>query len=336
MNTLDKENLFRCFTRTAMEQMDLEPEKLIKMVDILTKVFEDVEFVAKKNEVSDEVVTNNVFIKNYLGCCYIKGLKESTIQNYEVTLRCFTRFIKMDLRKVDTNTIRRYLLYYEKTVSKTTADNTRRNLNGFFSFMEDEGYIQKNPCKRINRIKDEKKIRRFYDDLEMETMRDSCISRKEIALIDLLLSTGLRVSECAGIKLKEIDWEKRTIVIHGKGGKDRIVPFSVRAKKHLQEYLLERGICISEFLFCSERKPHGGLASITIQKIVKDVGIRAGLPDITVHCFRRWFATNMYNKGMEPRYIQTILGHAKFETTVGSYLKDCTEKAIQSHEYLAV
>lgn len=336
MKTLDKEKLFNCCARMAMDQMNLDSNQLRQMITILTNVFEDIEFVSQKNEITTDVVSNDVYIKNYLGCCYIKGLKESTIKNYAVTLNCFTRFVKMDLSKVDTNTIRRYLLFYENTVSKTTADNTRRNLNGFYTFMEDEGYIQKNPCKRINRIKEDKIIKRFYDDMEMETMRDNCTTKREIALIDLLLSTGLRVSECSGIRMNEIDWEKRTIMIHGKGGKDRIVPFSIRAKKHLQEYLIERGIRISDFLFCSERKPHGKLSSAAIQKIVKNIGVRANIPDITVHCFRRWFATDMFNKGMEPRYIQTILGHSKFETTVRSYLKDCTEKAIQAHEYLAV
>ena len=244
------------------------------------------------------------------------------------------RFYQKDLINITTDDVRRFLLNYEKTVCKTTANNCRRNLNIFFQFMEDEEYIIKNPVKKIPKIKEGKKYKRFYTDLEIESMRDACIDRRELALIDLLISSGLRVSEVSNIMLTEIDWESRTIIIHGKGDKDRIVPFTVRCKKHLQEYLLERGK-ISEYLFCAYKKPYNKLSTGTINKIVKTVGTRIGLPDITVHCFRRWLASDLNKKSVDPTIIQEILGHASFETTQKHYLSKSYDKMSYIHNIYA-
>ena len=137
-------------------------------------------------------------------------------------------------------------------------------------------------------------------------MRDACIDKRELALIDLLISTGLRVSEISNVALSEIDWENRVIIIHGKGGKDRVVPFSVRCKKHMQEYLMERGRYLSHFLFCSNKKPYNKLCKGSINKIVKNIGTRVGLPEITVHCFRRWLASDLNKKGVDPLYKRSL------------------------------
>ena len=230
-----------------------------------------------------------------------------------------------------TNDIRKYLLFYQKSVSKSTADNRRRNLSVFFQFLEDEGYIPKNPCKRIPKIKEDVKFKRFYNDLEIETMRDCCVTKKETALIDLLCCTGMRVSEVANLKISEINWDNRTLIVHGKGSKDRVVPFTVRCKKHLQEYILEMGLGTNDYLFCSARKTkRKNLSKSSIQQIVKKVGLRADLKEITVHCFRRWLATDLNRKGMDTTLIQEFLGHTSFETTQKHYL----DKSIDKMQYM--
>lgn len=205
----------------------------------------------------------------------------------------------------------------------------------FFNLWKTKNILKKNPVKKISKIKEGTKYKKFYTDLEIESMRDACINKRELALIDLLISTGLRVSEISNILISEIDWEERTIIIHGKGGKDRIVPFSVRCKKHLQEYLIERNYGLSPFLFCSSKFPHNKLCKCSIGKIVKDIGYRIGLQDITVHCFRRWFATDLNKKGVDPITIQEILGHSSFDTTQKHYLNNSTNKICYIHNIYA-
>lgn len=332
---VDKDYLFKTAVRMIGEEEGFNSIQMNRSLNILTTVFEGVDFVPSKNMLSVERCKDSIIIKNFEGCKKMSGIKEDSIKQYLISVSSLMNFCKKELISLTTDDIRRYLLYYEKAVCKTTADNCRRNLNTFFQFLEDEEYIKRNPVKKIPKIKEGIKYKRWYTDLEIESMRDACKNKRETALIDLLISTGLRVSEIGNILVSEIDWENRTILIHGKGDKDRIVPFSVRCKKHLQEYLLERGFYLSHFLFCSCRKPYDKLGKNSINKIVKNIGIRVGLPDITVHCFRRWLATDLDKKGVAPSVIQEILGHSSFEITQKHYLEKSTNKICYLHNIYA-
>lgn len=332
---LDKDYLFKTAVRMLGEEMNFDNIQMNQSINVLTNVFAGVDFIASENMLSTERCKNYIIIKNFEGCKRISGAKDSSIKQYMLSVNSLLDFCKKELISITTDDIRRYLLYYEKSVCKTTADNCRRNLNVFFSFMEDEEYIKKNPVKKIPKIKDGIKYKRFFTDLEIESMRDACVDKRELALIDLLISTGLRVSEVSDILLYEINWEKRTILIHGKGGKDRIVPFSVRCKKHLQEYLMKRGYNLSPFLFCSSKKPYNKLSKTSISQIVKNIGKRVGLSDITVHCFRRWLASDLNKKKVDPTTIQEILGHSSFETTQKHYLDKSTSKICYIHNIYA-
>lgn len=332
---LDKDYLFKTAIRMIGEAEGFNSIQMNRSLNILTTVFEGVDFVSSKNMLSVERCKDSIIIKNFEGCKKMSGIKDDSIKQYLFSISSFMNFCKKELICITTDDIRRYLLYYEKSVCKTTADNCRRNLNVFFQFMEDEEYIKKNPVKKIPKIKDGVKYKRWYTDLEIESMRDACTNRRETALIDLLISTGLRVSEIGNILVSEIDWEGRTVLIHGKGDKDRIVPFSVRCKKHLQEYLMERGFYLSPFLFCSYKSPHNKLGKNSINKIVKNVGARVGLSNITVHCFRRWLATDLNKKRVDPSVIQEILGHSSFEITQKHYLEKSTNKICYLHNIYA-
>ena len=332
---IDKDYLFKTVVRIMGDEMHFDNIQMNKSLNILTNVFSNVEFVSSKNMLSTEKSSNSLIIKNFRGCKIMNGLKESSLEQYLLSISALINFCKKDLLNITTDDVRRYLLFYEKSVCKTTANNRRRNLNVFFQFMEDEEYIKKNPVKKIPKIKEESKYKRFYTDLEIESMRDACDNKRELALIDLLISTGLRVGEVSNIALSEIDWDNRTIIVHGKGSKDRFVPFSVRCKKHLQEYIESRGHNITPYLFCTIRKPYRRLGKSSISKIVKDVGKRIGLPDITVHCFRRWLASDLDNKNVAPTIIQEILGHSSFETTQKHYLAKTTNKMRYIHNIYA-
>ena len=284
-NTIDKDFLFKSITRTINDELGLNQYQMNTILNILTISFKDIELMSiTKNMLSINNNSNEIIIKNFVGCKTLAGIAKSSIEQYILSISKLIEYTKKNLTDMTTNDIRKYLLFYQKSVSKGTADNRRRNLSVFFQFMEDEGYVQKNPCRRIPKIKEDIKYKKFYTDMEIEMMRDACETRKEKALIDLLCSTGMRVSEVSTLKISDINWEKRTILVHGKGSKDRIVPFTIRCKKHLQEYIEERNY-YSEYLFCTSRKTHGALSKSSIQQIVKDVGKRVNLMKITVHCF---------------------------------------------------
>lgn len=334
MQKIDKDYLFKVTVRMIGEEMHFNDMQMQKSINILTNVFSGVDFVSSQNMLSLDKCHNSTIIKNFCGCKRMGGLKDSTLEQYTYSISSLIRFTKKDLISITTDDIRRFLLNYEKNVCKTTANNCRRNLNVFFQFMEDEEYITKNPVKKIPRIKEEIKYKRFYTDLEIESMRDACKDKRELALIDLLISSGLRVSEVSNVLLSEINWDERTILIHGKGGKERIVPFSVRCKKHLQEYVTERDFK-GDYLFCSLRKPYKKISKSSIGKIIKEIGTRVGLPNITVHCFRRWLASDLSKKGADVTVIQDILGHASFETTQKHYLSKSYNKMTYVHNVYA-
>lgn len=331
---IDKDYLFKTVTRIMGSEMHFTNIQMHQSMNILTTVFSDVDFVSSKNMLSVERCQNSVILKNFIGCKKMSGIKENSIEQYLYSISSLMRFCNKNFVDITTDDIRCYLLQYEKSVCKTTANNCRRNLNVFFQFMENEEYIQKNPMKKIPHIKEDIKYKRFYTDLEIESMRDACTNKRELALVDLLISTGLRVSEVSNVLLSDIDWEQRTIIIHGKGGKDRIVPFSVRCKKHLQEYLLERRHN-GQYLFCAMKKPYDKLCKATVNKIIKSIGTRIGLPNITVHCFRRWLASDLNKKGVDPTIIQDILGHSSFETTQKHYLSKSYDKISYIHNIYA-
>lgn len=329
--TIDKDFLFKTITREINDELGLNQYQMNYIMEVLTNVFKDIDCVSNSNMLSVNKSTNEILIKNFSGCKILAGIAQSSIEQYVLSINKLIEYTQKDLISMTTNDIRKYLLFYQKSVSKSTADNRRRNLSVFFQFLEDEGYIPKNPCKRIPKIKEDVKFKRFYNDLEIETMRDCCVTKKETALIDLLCCTGMRVSEVANLKISEINWDNRTLIVHGKGNKDRVVPFTVRCKKHLQEYILEMGLGTNDYLFCSSRKTkRKNLSKSSIQQIVKKVGLRADLKEITVHCFRRWLATDLNRKGMDTTLIQEFLGHTSFETTQKHYL----DKSIDKMQYM--
>lgn len=332
---IDKDNLLKMAVRILSDELHFDSGQAHRIMNIFTTIFADVDFIATEYMLSIDRCQNEIIVKNFMGCKKMSGIKDSSIEQYIISVSTMLRYINKNLVDIDTNDIRRFILQYEQSVSKVTANNCRRNLNVFFQFMEDEGYIIKNPVKRIPKIKEEKRFKRFYTDFEIESMRDACENKRELALIDLLISTGLRVSEVSNILLSEINWDEKTIIIHGKGGKDRIVPFSVRCKKHLQEYLLERGLSISNYLFCSFKKPYNKLSPDSINQNIKKIGTRVGLQNITVHCFRRYMASDLNKKDVNPVIIQGILGHSSFETTQKHYLSDSYDKMSYIHNVYA-
>ena len=225
--------------------------------------------------------------------------------------------INMSITYMTTDDLRTYLTDYQKmnNCSKASVDNIRRNLSSFFSWLEEENYILKSPMKRIHKIKTDKVIKETYSDETLELLRDSCTSLRDLAIIDLLSSTGMRVGELVKLNINDIDFENRECVVFGKGNKERPVYFDARTKIHLKNYLNTRNDD-NPALFVSLDLPHDRLKISGVEIRLRQLGRRLGISKVHPHKFRRTVATKAIDKGMPIEQVQSLLGHSQIDTTM--------------------
>ena len=318
-----KEKLISLVTQTMSENLTVE--QLDMLIYTLSNVLQCYDISEAKDLPSVDMDDTNKLIQNFLSCKKIEGCLPNTLIQYQYTINRFASCINMDLKKVNTNAIRCYLGLISKGNQNSYVDNVRRNLNTFYSWMEDEDYVIKNPSRRIKRVKIEKKMEMPYTDEDIALMQDACTTPKETALIDLLVSTGIRREEVTKIILSDINFDQMSIMIHGKGAKERIVYFSSRCKVHMQFYLRTRGY-ESEYLFASDRQPHGKLTVNSIHAYVKEIGLRAKVTNVHLHRFRKWFATSMINKGVKIQDLKDMMGHESIDTTNDYYIYSNIER----------
>lgn len=288
----------------------LDNEQLLKLRDVLQKKLGD-------NGRSEGERSNSSYLQEYLAAKRVEGCSEKTANYYEATITRFFEMVDKSILKVTTEDLRRYLTDYqiERNSSKVTIDNIRRIFSSFFAWLEDEDIIIKSPVRRIHKVKTPNNIKETYSDEELEKMRDHCSELRDLALIDVLASTGMRVGELVNLNKVDINFEERECVVLGKGNKERIVYFDARSKIHLSNYLLSRSDD-NEALFVSLKQPYtrmtiGGIES-RIKKLGRDVGIAKAHP----HKFRRTLATNAIDKGMPIEQVQNLLGHERIDTTL--------------------
>lgn len=271
-------------------------------------------------------------VKEYIVSKKIEGLSQKTLGQYLGTLKCFFSDVQKSPENIVTNDIRLYMYHLqEKGIADVTLDNYRRYINGFFEWLSDNDYIDKNPCKRLKAIKKEKVIKDPLTDCEIEKVRDNCIDLREKAIIEILYSTGCRAEELVNIKISDIDIEKREVKLHGKGKKERISYINAKALLALGDYLQSKNYT-SEYVFSSNRKPHYHLSTRAIQVIVKNIGVRAGITTkVHPHRIRRTTATIGLARGMTLEQVQTLLGHEKPSTTL-IYAKISQENVKMGHQ----
>ena len=247
----------------------------------------------------------------------VEGCSEKSLRYYESTIRNMLEAVSKPEKQITTEDLRSYLDTYQRrgTVSKVTLDNVRRILSTFFSWLEDEDYIVKSPVRRIHNVKTGKTVKETYTDESLELMRDYCDNPRDLAMIDLLASTGIRVGELVKLNRGDVDFENRECIVFGKGNKERKVYFDARTKIHLQKYLASR-TDDNEALFVSLIKPFDRLqisgVEIRLRKIGRDLGIHKTHP----HKFRRTLATMAIDKGMPIEQVQQLLGHQSIDTTL--------------------
>lgn len=270
-----------------------------------------------ESSVQSSSISNQEYMKLYLEAKKIEGCSERTLQYYRVTIEKLLRKIEEPIRKINTEQIRAYLSEYQQinNCSKVTVDNVRRNISSFFSWLEEEDYILKSPMRRIHKIKTKQQVKEIISDEAIERLRDSCCCPRDLAMIDLLYSTGIRVGELVNLNISDINFEARECVVFGKGDKERKVYFDAKAKLHLQDYLKTR-TDDNQALFVTLDSPYARLKISGVEIRIRELGRSLNLNRIHPHKFRRTMATRAIDKGMPIEQVQKILGHSQIDTTM--------------------
>lgn len=306
-----KENLIRDVIQGMLPYLNnAQGEKLREVLQ-----FSLASYDIKEKEKQDDDEEN--FVELFLSAKRIEGCSEKTLNYYESTIRAMLYDLQKEVKHVVTDDIRRYLTEYQerKKSSKVTIDNIRRILSSFFSWLEDEDYILKSPVRRIHKIKTGVNIKETYSDEALELMRDKCTELRDLAMIDMFASTGMRVGEMVLLNINDIDFNERECVVFGKGSKERVVYFDARTKIHLLNYLQSR-TDNNPALFVSLKAPHRRLKIGGVEKRLRELGKSLGLNKVHPHKFRRTLATMAIDKGMPIEQLQQLLGHRKIDTTL--------------------
>ena len=284
----------------------LNNEQMSQLRKVLDYTFRDINVSSKNNE---ECSGNSELIDIFLSAKRVEGCSDKSMHYYRSTLNNAIRKIGKNIRHITTDDLRSYLNDYQLTsgATKVTVDNIRRILSSFFSWLEDEDYIVKSPVRRIHKVKVGKTVKETYSDEALEQMRDHCEGIRDLALIDLLASTGMRVGELVKLNRNDIDFENRECIVTGKGDKQRRVYFDARTKIHLQRYLAER-IDDNPALFVSLLAPYDRLQISGVEIRLRRLGRELNIPKVHPHKFRRTLATMAIDKGMPIEQVQHLLG----------------------------
>ena len=268
-------------------------------------------------EMKPEEDDSHTLIARFIAAKRIEGCSEKTLRYYQTTIDAMVVSLGKTVRHIHTEDLRTYLTEYQskKQSSRVTIDNIRRILSSFFSWLEDEDYIIKSPVRRIHKVKTASSIKETYSDEDLEKMRDNSKNLRDLAMIDMLASTGMRVGEMVLLNREDINFTERECVVFGKGDKERIVYFDARAKLHLQEYLDNR-TDDNPALFVTLRAPYERIQIGGIEHRLRDMGKRLNIPKVHPHKFRRTLATMAIDKGMPIEQLQRLLGHQRIDTTL--------------------
>lgn len=293
----------------------LKDEQYEKLKEVLDMVLVNYKIEEIKDELNGE--DNQHYVESFLSSKRLEGCSEKTLHYYESTIQILLDKVQKHVKHVTTDDLRKYLTDYQNDhkSSRVTIDNIRRILSSFFSWLEDEDYIVKSPVRRIHKVKSATTIKETYSDESLELMRDNCNSLRDLALIDILASTGMRVGELVLLNVDDINFNERECVVFGKGDKERIVYFDARTKIHLQNYINSRND-ENKALFVSIKKPYNQLSIGAIETIIRNLGKQLDIPKAHPHKFRRTLATKAIDKGMPIEQLQKLLGHQKIDTTL--------------------
>ncbi|MDO4341066.1 MAG: tyrosine-type recombinase/integrase [Eubacteriales bacterium] len=292
----------------------LNNEQLMKLKSVLEDVFHGLTISEREPQKFTE---ERDAVETFISAKRVEGCSEKTLAYYRKTIESMVAGIGKKVQQITTDDLRAYLTDYQKTrkSSKVTIDNIRRILSSFFSWLEDENFILKSPVRRIHKVKTAKVVKDTYTDESLEMMRDNCTSIRDLAIIDLLASSGMRVGELVTLNREDINFAERECVVLGKGSKERLVYFDARTKIHLQNYLDSREDD-NPALFVSLKAPFERLMIGGVEIRLRELGKRLNIQKVHPHKFRRTMATSAIDKGMPIEQVQQLLGHQKIDTTM--------------------
>lgn len=288
--------------------------QLQKLQEVLEYSFYNYEISSKVEETEDD---SQKLIDAFVYAKRIEGCSEKTLKYYRTTIEAMTEVINKGVRHMQTDDLRAYLTEYQEQhgSSRVTIDNIRRILSSFFSWLEDEDHILKSPVRRIHKVKTATNIKETYTDEELEKMRDNCVELRDLAIVDMLASTGMRIGEMVLLNKADINFNERECVVFGKGDKERVVYFDARTKIHLQNYINSRSDN-DPALFVTLRAPHTRIKIGGIESRLREIGRSLEIEKVHPHKFRRTLATMAIDKGMPIEQLQQLLGHKRIDTTL--------------------
>ena len=307
-----KQNLINDVMQAMLPYLNNDQlEKLQKVMQYVLFQYE----ITKTEKNSEDSALNLVDL--FLSAKRIEGCSEKSLKYYQTTIQSMLSAVKKDIKQIETEDIRTYLTDYQqqKKSCRVTIDNIRRILSSFFSWLEDEDHILKSPVRRIHKVKAVINIKETYSDEALEMMRDNCTEPRDLAMIDMLASTGMRVGEMVLLNRNDIDFNERECVVFGKGNKERVVYFDARTKIHLKNYLQSR-TDDNPALFVLLKSPYNRMNIGGIETCLRRLGKQLGLARVHPHKFRRTLATMAIDKGMPIEQLQQLLGHKRIDTTL--------------------
>ena len=281
-------------------------------------------------------VDNGEYLDMFISAKKIEGCSERTLSYYKATIQNMFKEITTSVMQITTEMLRDYLAKYQlnNNCGKVTIDNIRRNLSSFFSWLEDEDYIIKSPVRRIHKVRTGTTVKETFSDESIEKLRDGCADVRDLAIIDLLYSTGIRVGELVNLDRKDIDFEERQCVVYGKGNKERQVYFDARTKLHLLNYLGSR-TDNNNALFVTLDNPHERLKISGVEIRLRELGRKLEIERVHPHKFRRSMATKAIDKGMPIEQVQKLLGHQQIDTTMRYAMVSQNNVKISHRKYMA-
>lgn len=260
---------------------------------------------------------NDYLLRIFLASKKVEGCSPKTLSNYGLVISQFLYTLNKAVEDICTDDIRYYLVKYQhdREISNLSIDNMRRVFSSFFAWLFDEDHISNNPIKKIKKIKCEHRVKKPFAEEEIEVLRDSCKNKRNLAIVDLLISTGMRVGELVLLNTEDIDFINGQCIVFGKGSKERETYLNAKAKIHLQEYINTRTDS-NKALFVSLKKPYNRLSISGIESMIRQLGKKSGVSRAYPHKFRRTAATTAINRGMPIEQVQALLGHRQIDTTL--------------------
>lgn len=307
------------FIATVLEKMGnhISPEQATVLEWTLSVILDDYQMEKESHEIVPYDGNAEKIVRRFLTVKHLAGCSEHTVKTYQFHLQKLALNLRCPLQDLDTNDLRCFLAAYKekRKVSNVTLENMRLCLSSFFGWLYEEGLIKKNPMRRIGRIKADKVIKKPFSGEEMERIRMNCQRERDLAILEFLYSTGVRVSEAVRLNRDQINFGQGECVVFGKGAKERVVYLNSKACIHLREYLDSR-TDDNPALFVGIKKPHQRLSKEGIEAILRGIGRSSGVDHVHPHRFRRTMATNALNRGMPVQEVRQLLGHEKMDTTM--------------------